>query len=114
MYGCQIGTQCPILHAKKDQLYPIGFRNVLEAASFEADALFCMPNNQVCPILHAIRTNRILLGAASFEADAPLPHQMRTHSIAARQSSITVFQGLGLNPNPTSLTAILDYGFFMA
>jgi hypothetical protein len=23
--GCQIGTQCPILHAKQDQVYPIAF-----------------------------------------------------------------------------------------
>jgi hypothetical protein len=25
MNGCQIGTQCPTLHAKQDQMYPIGF-----------------------------------------------------------------------------------------
>jgi hypothetical protein len=25
MYGCQIGTACPILNAKQDQPYPIGF-----------------------------------------------------------------------------------------
>jgi hypothetical protein len=37
MHGCQIGTQCPILHASQDQLHPIGFSDdtVLAPAQFE-------------------------------------------------------------------------------
>jgi hypothetical protein len=27
MYGCQRGSECPILHAKQDQPYPIGFND---------------------------------------------------------------------------------------
>jgi hypothetical protein len=29
MHGCQLGTQCPILHAHWDQVYPIGFSDGL-------------------------------------------------------------------------------------
>jgi hypothetical protein len=28
VHGCQIGTQCPIMHAKRDQMVLIRFRDV--------------------------------------------------------------------------------------
>jgi hypothetical protein len=55
MFGCQIGTKCPILHAKQDPVYPISLSDELRFRVWvqTRSLLFLWLVLRNPPILHA-------------------------------------------------------------
>jgi hypothetical protein len=88
VYSCQLGTICPIMHAKQDQVYPIGFSY---ASPSTPNVLSCMQNRTECVLsisvmcpkgqTHGIQPSYMSYTACKIGLSVSYWHPRQTHGI---------------------------------